>query len=162
MITREEITVAVEFRGIQIRRMTLRDFIILEAQKSPFITKARLPELPDVAQFLWILTPEVARWHDQIGWRKPWIIPTWERIQAYLFGRHIRKIYSLDLALKCFEFMDSTFQRSSDEKYISCLAKEWRSPYLHSKSAAHQIFRMPVQKLLSRRKSIVPETFSKN
>lgn len=138
--------------GLVIRQMTLRDFLILDAKASPFVTHSRVPTIEDLAEFLWILSPQVARWHDAAGWRKPWLIPSIERVQAYVHGRRIRKLPCVAAAKQCFEFMEVMFQDcpggtqkgEAYQSYLGAWCDTLRSEY---KCSEEEIWSMPLPKL---------------
>jgi hypothetical protein len=86
--------------GIKIRAMSLRDLQILEEIKSPFLFR-RWPTNRELVFFLWLLSPEMEKWHDERGWRKQWIFGTrWKTFnleywQSVTHGRKCRRLLRL-------------------------------------------------------------------
>lgn len=84
-----------ELCGVPVRLMTLRDLMFLDLASNPFICGG-VPTGEDIAQFLWIISPEFGALRDRfghrVGWREKWAkrrhtrslrdIPTGEAIEA--------------------------------------------------------------------------------
>jgi hypothetical protein len=76
--------------GIRVRPMSLRDLHILEEIRCPFLYR-KWPTNRELALFLWLLSPEIEKWHDERGWRKQWLAGL-EYWQSFLHGRRCRKL----------------------------------------------------------------------
>lgn len=81
--------------GVAIRQMTPRDMLILDGIGNP-VMSGQLPSQDQLAQFLWILSPEF----------------TLSKLKAWNFGRRIRKLDYLATAKACFKYVEETFQDS--------------------------------------------------
>lgn len=81
--------------GMKVRTMTVRDYVGLMRIRSPFIVRAE-PSVEALGQFLWLLSPQIERWHNHTGWRKPWLVGcrwSWFSLEAWqrrLFARRLR------------------------------------------------------------------------
>lgn len=138
--------------GLKVRQMTVRDFLILDVLHSPLITNQGTPSLSDLAQFLWIISPEIELWNNETGWRFDWL-PFVRRICAYRHGRRIRKLNAYDATVAAYRYVSAMFQDApagsaqKGESYITFLAG-WcdtlRSEY---KCTEDEIFAMPLPKL---------------
>lgn len=79
--------------GKRVRPMSVDDFTILLQFESPLLTR-QVPTPDELSFFLWVLSPEIERWHDRKGWRKPWL-GRFERLESYLHSRHVRRTLKL-------------------------------------------------------------------
>lgn len=59
--------------GQPVRVMTVRDYVALLRIGSPFLARQE-PNFEQLGQFLWLLSPQIERWHNHTGWRKPWLV----------------------------------------------------------------------------------------
>lgn len=90
------VSVTHQIGGIRVRTMTVRDYLGLLRLHCPLLVRVE-PTAEELAVFLWLLSPEINRWHDAVGWRKAWLVGCrWplfsvERWQAWLGGRKIRR-----------------------------------------------------------------------
>jgi len=82
--------------GFPVRTMNIRDYVALLRIGSPFMARQE-PSFEALGQFLWLLSPQIERWHNHVGWRKPWLvgcrwrlfsIESWQRL---LFARRLRR-----------------------------------------------------------------------
>src|SRR6185312_15023792 len=82
--------------GFPVRTMTVRDYVALLRIGSPFVARTE-PTFAALGQFLWLLSPQIERWHNHAGWRNPWLVgcrwslfslEAWER---RLFARRLRR-----------------------------------------------------------------------
>jgi hypothetical protein len=82
--------------GQPVRVMTVRDYVGLLRIQSPFLVR-REPSFEDLGKFLWLLSPQIERWHNHTGWRKPWLVGCrWslfsiERWQLRLAAKRLRR-----------------------------------------------------------------------
>ena len=82
--------------GRKVRVMTVRDYVALLRLKNPFVMRTE-PTFEQLGELLWVLSPEIERWHNHTGWRKPWLAGCrWplfsiERWQIFLAARRMRK-----------------------------------------------------------------------
>jgi hypothetical protein len=98
----------VTIAGRKVRVMTVRDYVALLRLQNPFVLRSE-PTKEALGEFLRILSPEIERWHDHVGWRKPWLIGCrWpllsiERWSVFLAARRLRrdlKITELEAAAR--------------------------------------------------------------
>jgi hypothetical protein len=59
--------------GAKVRIMTVRDYVALLRLQSPFLVHT-VPSFEELGTFLWLLSPQIERWHNHEGWRKPWLV----------------------------------------------------------------------------------------
>ncbi len=75
--------------------MTIQDYTALLQFQSPLLNRA-LPTPTELAFFLWVLSPEIERWHDGKGWRGWTMLRRIEQWQSRRHGKRIRKILELE------------------------------------------------------------------
>lgn len=73
--------------GLKVRPMTVQDYVVLLRIASPFLLRTE-PSFEDLGLFLWILSPEIARWHKKR-------FHTGEKIHAWFYGRKVRSILKI-------------------------------------------------------------------
>jgi len=90
--TREDAWLGVtrEIAGARVRVMTVRDYTALLQFQSPFLNR-RLPTPTELSFFLWVLSPEIERWHDRRGWRHWPGLQMIERWQSHRHGKRVRR-----------------------------------------------------------------------
>lgn len=95
--TREEAWIGMTRRiaGERIRVMTVRDYTALLQFESPMVQRA-LPTPAEFAFFLWVLSPEMERWHNQSGWRRWQCFARLQQWQSKRHGRRVRAALQLD------------------------------------------------------------------
>ncbi len=100
--------------GQRIRTMTVDDFTILLQFKNPLIAR-QLPSPDALSFFLWVLSPEIERWHERKGWRRLPFTRYIERFQSYRHGRRVAK------ALKIRELQaleEKWFEKCPDKPFV--------------------------------------------
>lgn len=82
--------------GMAVRVMTVRDYVALLRLQSPFVLRSE-PTFEDLGTLLWVLSPEIDRWHNHAGWRKPglvgcrWNLFSIEHWQVRLAAKRLRR-----------------------------------------------------------------------
>lgn len=79
--------------GLTVRTMTVRDYDVLIRVQCPILLRA-VPSPEELLVFLWLLSPEVEKWHDPTGWRG--MFPVLRRLSVRAFRRKARKLLKLD------------------------------------------------------------------
>jgi hypothetical protein len=95
--TREDnwLCLPAEIAGCKVRILTVRDYVALLRLQNAFVLRVE-PTLEDLGSLLWLLSPEIERWHNRIGWRKRWLVDCrWslfsvERWQIRLAAKKLR------------------------------------------------------------------------
>jgi len=88
------LTICGSVAGSTIRVMTVRDYVGLLRIGSPFLARQE-PTFEELGTFLWVLSPEIERWHNRAGWRKQWLVGCrWGLFNIYNWQRflHARKL----------------------------------------------------------------------
>lgn len=81
--------------GQRVRVMTIQDYTALLQFESPLLNR-RLPTPNELSFFLWVLSPEIEKWHDRHGWRS-WGCLKWiEQRQSRQHGRRVREALRLE------------------------------------------------------------------
>ncbi|HWL53868.1 MAG TPA: hypothetical protein VNQ90_15620 [Chthoniobacteraceae bacterium] len=79
-----------ELCGVPVRIMTLRDLLFLDLARNPFVCGG-VPTAEDIAQFLWIISPEFGAFRDRAFW--VFDRPRWSENRARRrFTRSLRHI----------------------------------------------------------------------
>ena len=88
--TREEAWIGLTRRiaGQPVRIMTVRDYTALLQFENPMIHRA-LPTPAQFAFFLWVISPEMDRWQNGVGWRG-WNCSQW--MQEWQSKRHAQRV----------------------------------------------------------------------
>ena len=88
--------------GFRIRTMTVRDYVLLERCKSPFLYRQE-PKISELALFLWILSEAFQPGKSQ-------------RIRAFIHGQKVRRAFGRDIpkssetaVVECFKYIDKMF-----------------------------------------------------
>lgn len=94
--TREDNWLALSGRiaGLPVRVMTVRDYVALLRVRSPFVCR-REPSFKDLGEFLWLLSPQIERWHNHTGWRKPWLVGcrwSWFSLERWQIRIHAKRL----------------------------------------------------------------------
>ena len=114
LVTRENslLNLTYDIFGFKVRTMTVRDYVLLERFRSPFISRVE-PTLDDLSFFLWALSPQFNKWLGRkwLGWLQP--------VAALFYGCKVRKAFGSKLpdtsepaVVKCFEYIDTMFYDS--------------------------------------------------
>ena len=75
--------------GLPVRIMTLRDYVALLRNQSPFLHRIE-PNHYDLVHFLWVLSPQIEKWHNHEGWRRPLLKPLYH-VERALHRRRVRR-----------------------------------------------------------------------
>lgn len=81
--------------GQRIRVMTVQDYTALLQFESPLLNRA-LPTPSELSFFLWVLSPEIERWHNRKGWRSVPGLKSFEQWQSRQHGRKVRRNLKLE------------------------------------------------------------------
>lgn len=80
--------------GQRIRVMTIQDYTALLQFESPLLNR-RLPTPSELSFFLWVLSPEIEKWHEGRGWRSSAFLKWIEQRKSRQHGQRVREALQL-------------------------------------------------------------------